>query len=104
MASASMYFRLGCMEEIVGNEASALLFYLSSFCSSYNSNFRERPSGTVRRIRSLQNSIGLTDDQLLCMVRSYGILTDLECQYLLYYSIYGFDDGIHAVIYGSFGP
>ena len=37
MTNAARYFELAHAEEISGNESAALLFYLSSFCDSFNS-------------------------------------------------------------------
>lgn len=101
MTGANTYFTLGRTEEKAGRDSSALLYYISSFCASYNQNSKSHPCGAVAKIRMLQNSLGLSDAQLLEMVRSYGTLTDLECQHLLYYAIYGFLPGIHTVLSGS---
>lgn len=101
MTNATTYFSLGRIEEKAGNEPAALLFYISSFCASHNLNAGTHPYGTVAKIRMLQKSLGLSDSQLLGMVRSYGLLTDSECRHLLYYSIYGFLPGIHTILYGE---
>ena len=37
MSNATLYFELARSEEKAGNECAALLFYLSSFCDSFNS-------------------------------------------------------------------
>ena len=37
MTNAALYFELAHAEEISGTESAALLFYLSSFCDSFNS-------------------------------------------------------------------
>lgn len=101
MTNANTYFSLGRAEEVAGHDTSALLYYLSSFCASYNQNTKSHPCGAVAKIRMLQQSLGLSDAQLIDMVRSYGTLTDIECQHLLYYAIYGFLPGIHTILSGS---
>lgn len=53
MVNAAQYFELAHVEEISGNECAALLFYLSSFCDSFNSAHEVYPCGTVSKIRSL---------------------------------------------------
>lgn len=97
---ANQYFELAKNEEKGGNQGAALLFYLSSFCDSFNSR-AAYPYGTTEKIRRLQLSLGLSDSQLLDMVRSYGYLTDLECQQLLYHSIHGSVSGITSILSGS---
>ena len=89
MANAARYFELAHSEEINGNKSAALLFYLSSFCDSFNSTSGDYSCGTVAKIRSLQNRLSLSDLQLLSLVHSYGPLSDAECQKLLSYSTYG---------------
>ncbi len=100
MANAAQYFELAHAEETRGNESAALLFYLSSFCDSFNSASRDYPCGTVAKIRNLQNQLSLSDLQLLSLVHSYGPLSDAECQKLLSYSIYGCVTGIKSVLTG----
>jgi len=100
MANATQYFELAHAEETSGNEGAALLFYISSFCDSFNSAYRDYPCGTVAKIRSLQNRLSLSDLQLLSLVHSYGSLSDAECQKLLSYSIYGCVTVIKAVLAG----
>lgn len=100
MANATQYFELAHAEETSGNEGAALLFYISSFCDSFNSAYGDYPCGTVAKIRSLQNRLSLSDLQLLSLVHSYGSLSDAECQKLLSYSIYGCVTGIKAVLAG----
>lgn len=101
MSNSSAYFQLARNEERQGRHSAALLFYLSSFCEHFNSCFNEYPSGTVEKIRRLQKCAGISDHNLLSMVRSYGPLTDDECRHLLYYSIYNYLSGIDAVLHGS---
>ena len=101
MTDAKTYFELGRSEEKAGHESSAIIFYLSSFCATYNQTTGTHPCGAVAKIRKLQLSLGLTDEQLFDMVRSYGALTDLQCQYLLYYAISGFVPGINTVLNGT---
>lgn len=101
MNKASAYFQLAKNEERQGRHSAALLFYLSSFCEHFNSCLNKYPSGTVEKIRRLQKHAGISDHNLLSMVRSYGPLTDDECRHLLYYSIYGYLPGIDAVLHGS---
>lgn len=83
MSNASHYFELARNEEVSGNECSALLLYLSSFCDSFNSGVRDFPYGTVAKMQKLQNRLSISDLQLLEMVHSYGPLSDAECQKLL---------------------
>ena len=100
MANASQYFELAYAEETSGNESAALLFYLSSFCDSFNSTSKGYPYGTVAKIRGLQNRLFLSDLHLLSLVHSYGPLSNTECRKLLSYSIYGCVTGIKAVLAG----
>lgn len=92
------YYSLARIEEKHGNLGSALLFYLTSFCETYNAGCLYYPIGATNKIRRLQLNLGLTDDELYSMVRSYGPLTDQECRYLLRYSISGCITGIHAIL------
>ena len=85
------YFELARNEERSGNDAAALLLYLSSFCDSCN-------HGVVAKIRHLQHRLMLTDLQLFGLVHSYGPLTDSECKKLLDCSIRG--TGISGYAYG----
>ena len=101
MTNAAQYFQLARNEEKAGNECAALLFYLSSFCDSFNSGTREYPFGTVAKIRILQNRLALSDLRLTELVHSYGPLTDAECQKLLSYSIHGCLSGIKTTLSGS---
>lgn len=94
------YFELARIEEKGGNNSAALLFYLSSFCDSFNSGCAY-PCGAVEKIRRLQLLFDLTDSELFNMVRSYGPLTDQECQQLLYFCIHGYLSGIKTVLTGS---
>lgn len=100
MTNSAQYFELGHSEETSGNESAALLFYLSSFCDSFNSASKDYPCGTVAKIRNLQNRLSLSDLQLLSLVHSYGPLSDAECQKLLSYSIYGCVSEIKAILSG----
>lgn len=101
MSNAAQYFELAHNEEVSGNECSALLLYLSSFCDSFNSGARDFPCGTVAKIQKLQNCLSISELQLLELVHSYGPLSDAECQELLTYSIYGSLAGIKATLSGS---
>lgn len=97
MTNPYTYFQLARNEEKAENFASALLYYLSSFCASCNfSNYHN--AGLIAKIRMLQRYFRLSDNELCVLARSYGTLTDVECQYLLYFSIYGDICGIHAVL------
>lgn len=100
MANAARYFELAHTEETIGNECAALLFYLSSFCDSFNSASEDYPCGAVAKIRILQNRLSLSDLLLLSLVHSYGPLSDAECQKLLSYSICGCVTGIKSVLTG----
>lgn len=51
MSNATLYFELARSEEKAGNECAALLFYLSSFCDSFNSGTQDYPYGTVAKDR-----------------------------------------------------
>ena len=81
------YFELARNEEKFGNDAAALLLYLSSFCDSCNQGVWNRSYGVVAKIQRLQHRLMLTDLQLLGLVHSYGSLTDSECKKLLDCSI-----------------
>mgnify|MGYP007033840489 CR=1 FL=1 len=87
MTNATLYFDLARSEEKAGNECAALLFYLSSFCDSFNSVTQDYPYGTVEKIRMLQNRLSLPDQFLFGLIHSYGPLSDSECQELLSDSI-----------------
>ncbi len=100
MTNAAQYFHLARAEEKSGNECAALLFYLSSFCDSFNSCAREYPCGAVAKIRELQNRLALSDLQLTELVHSYGPLTDAECQKLLSYSVHGCLAGVKDTLSG----
>lgn len=100
MTNAAQYFHLAQTEEKAGNECAALLFYLSSFCDSFNSGAKEYPCGTVAKIRNLQNHLALSDLRLMELVHSYGPLTDAECRKLLSYSFHGLLSGIKATLSG----
>ena len=100
MVNATRYFDLARTEEKSGNICAALLLYISSFCDSFNTNAADYPCGTVAKIRILQNRLCLSDVQLLDLVRSYGPLSDAECQKLLFYSIYGCIAGIKSTLSG----
>lgn len=101
MSNAINYFELARTEEKQGRYCSALLFYISSFCDSFNSKAFQYPCGATAKIRNLQKQLLLTDEQLLSLVHSYGPLTDWECRNLLHYSIYGFLSGIKSVLSGG---
>lgn len=104
MTNATRYFELARSEEEAGNYCSALLFYLSSFCDSFNSGTGDYPVGTTAKIRMLQLKLGLSDSELSDLVHSYGPLTDSECRALLTYSISGCIPGIQSVLSGcSYG-
>lgn len=92
------YFELARNEEMAGNDAAALLLYLSSFCDSCNHDIRNRSYGVIAKIRCLQHRLMLTDPQLFGLVHSYGSLTDSECKKLLDCSIRGV--GISGYAYG----
>lgn len=76
MPHATHYFELAHSEEKSGNDAAALLLYLSSFCDSFNSGILTYPVGAISKIRRLQIRFSLPDYQLMNMVHSYGPLTD----------------------------
>lgn len=101
MPHAAQYFKLARSEEKSGNDAAALLLYLSSFCDSFNSGTLTYPVGAISKIRRLQIRLSLPDCQLMNMVHSYGSLTDQKCQQLLHLSIHGDIAGIKAILTGS---
>lgn len=100
MANATQYFELAHIEETVGNECAALLFYLSSFCDSFNSGANDFPCGTIAKIQHLQNRLSISDLQLLELVHSYGPLSNDECRKLLTYSTHGCLAGIKTILSG----
>lgn len=102
MNNATPYFKLARAEETAGRSASALLFYLSSFCAGFNSGQLQYPYQATAKIRTLQLRLGLSDGELLQLIHSYGPLTDQECQALLLFAIRGWLSGIHAVLSGKF--
>lgn len=97
MTHPQTYFRLARNAEKAGELATALIYYLSSFCASYNQGDIYQ-SGTVAKIRTLQKHFLLSDKELCDMVRSYDLLTNQECRCLLYLAIYGDISGIHTVL------
>jgi len=101
MNNSENYFELARKEELNGHQASALLFYLSSFCASFNSKDAQYPYQATEKIRRLQLVLKLPDAELLGMVRSYGPLTDADCRDLLKYSINGNLSEIQAVLPGG---
>ncbi len=101
MNNSKKYFELARNEELNGHQASALLLYLSSFCASFNSKNAQYPYWTTEKIRRLQLTLKLPDAELLGMVRSYGPLTDVDCQDLLKYSIDGNLSKIQDVLSGG---
>lgn len=102
MTNAATYFDLARTEEKSGNDCSALILYLFSFCSSFNSG-GEYPYGTIAKIRTLQKQLDISDDLLTDSVRSYGPLSDAECRNLLLCSIEGNLTGIRAILSGHTG-
>ncbi len=101
MTNAAQYFELARAEEIKGNKCAALLFYLSSFCDSFNSATEYYPCGTVAKIQSLQDQLSLSNLQLLTLVHSYGPLSDAECRELLSCSLCGCTTGIKEILSNS---
>lgn len=98
MTFAAEYFNIARNEESSGNECAALLFYLSSFCDSFNTGVKKYPYGTIAKIQNLQTALALSDQHLMELVYSYGPLSNDECQKLLYYSIHGCPAGIEAIL------
>lgn len=98
MSNATLYFELARSEEKAGNECAALLFYLSSFCDSFNSGTQDYPYGTVAKIRMLQNRLSLPDQFLFGLMHSYGPLSDAECRKLLSDYINGDIAGINTTL------
>ena len=103
MSNAALYFELARSEEKNGNDCAALLFYLSSFCDSFNSGTKDYPYGTVAKIRLLQNQLSLPVQLLFGLIHSYGPLSDTECQKLLSDSLSGNIAGMNAILATSTG-
>lgn len=101
MDNSKTYFNLAREEEKNGHFASALLFYLSSFCESFNFTDSQYPYQATEKIRKLQSHLFLSDSELLEMVRSYGRLTDQECRGLLSSCIDSDLAGIERILSGS---
>ncbi|MBQ9437653.1 MAG: hypothetical protein IJU50_04925 [Lachnospiraceae bacterium] len=93
------YFRLARAQEKMKRHGAALLLYISSFCEGANLSGGDRfpQAGVVAKIRQMQLAIGLSDSALCSLPRSYGHLTDEECQRLLFYSLCGNAEGIRSV-------
>jgi hypothetical protein len=100
MTFENQYFRLARNEETAGNLGAALLLYLSSFCSAYNSG-NGYPCGAVAKVRKMQLALNLSDEQVQGMIRSYGPLSDQDCRLLLDCSVRGDAAGIHSILTGS---
>ena len=98
MSNAALYFELARSEEKNGNDCAALLFYLSSFCDSFNSRTKDYPYSAVAKIRMLQNRLSLSDQFLMHLMHSYGPLSDAECRKLLSDSISGDIAGINSIL------
>jgi len=98
MTNTSLYFELARSEEKAGNDCAALLFYLSSFCDSFNFGAKDYPYGTVSKIRMLQNRLSLPDQFLFSLMHSYGPLSDTDCQELLLASISGNIASMNAIL------
>lgn len=98
MCNQTNYFNLARTEEKAGNASAALLLYLSSFCAGFNCQPSQYPYRVVEKIRRLQLLLDIPDSQLLSFVRSYGHLSDCQCQRLLLYSIGGNISGISAIL------
>ena len=98
MTNTSLYFKLARSEEKAGNDCAALLFYLFSFCDSFNSGAKDYPYGTVAKIRMLQNRLSLPDQFLMHLIHSYGPLSDAECHELLLASISGKIDSMKSIL------
>lgn len=101
MNNSGNYFELARREELNDRQVSALLFYLSSFCASFNSENAQYPYQATEKIRRLQLALELPDAELLGMIHSYGPLTDADCRDLLKYSIDGNLSKIQAVLVGG---
>ena len=83
------YFILARNEERSGNNAAALLVYISYFCDRCNYGFWHLSYNVVAKIRKLQIQLMLTDPELFELIHSYGPLSDYECKELLNASICG---------------
>lgn len=101
MTFSQEYFTLARNEELSGQPVSALLHYLSAFCAGFHPGMAQLPYQATAKIRKLQISLRMTDEELLSCVRSYGSLTDNECRRLLYYSIYGQLSEIRSILSGA---
>lgn len=87
--NAAKYFALARTEEMAGHDAPVILFYLSSFCASLNCCDTQTLYRTTAKIQRLQARISLSDESLICMVHSYGPLSDGVCQITLLQSLNG---------------
>lgn len=101
MNNTAQYFSLAKMEENAGHSASALLFYLSSFCASFNCEHPQYPYQTTAKIRNLQLRLGLSDEELMQLVHSYGPLSDQDCRELLSSAICGCPTKINVISRGG---
>lgn len=101
MTRPDTYFTMARHEETAGNLPAALNLYLSSLCAAYNSCVCY-PTGTISKIRLLQNSLGIPDHELSAMVKSYGHLSDNKCRILLYLSISGSPQEIRNILEASY--
>lgn len=98
MYNQTEYFNLARAEEKAGHTSAALLLYLSSFCAGFNCHPPQYPYQETEKIRRLQLRLGIPDNQLFSMIRSYGSLSDCQCQQLLRYSVDGNISQISAML------
>lgn len=96
MSFSSDYFRIAREEEKNDQPEAALLHYISSllfgFCSG------ELSYQAANKIRRVQKSMILSDEQLLSCVHSYADFTVSDCRELLRFSIAGDLVGIKDIL------
>ena len=90
------YFRIAREEEKSDQPEAALLHYISSLLSGLCSG--ELSYQATEKIRRLQKSLLLSDEQLLLCVHSYADFTVSDCRELLRFSIAGNLAGIKDIL------
>ncbi len=96
MSFSDKYFRIAREEEKNGQPEAALLHYISSLLSGFCSG--ELSYQAANKIRLVQKSLLLSDEQLLSCVHSYADFTVSDCRKLLRFSIAGNLAGIKNIL------
>ena len=96
MSFSDDYFRIAKEEEKSNQLEAALLHYISSLLSGFCSG--DLPYQAANKIRRIQKSLLLSDEQLLSCVHSYADFTVSDCQELLRFSIAGNLAGIKNIL------